>query len=35
MFYKSPGRALQDLLGFNTGPLWKKMIHYEKNGAKF
>jgi hypothetical protein len=24
MFYKSPDRALQDLRGINTGPLWKK-----------
>ena len=23
MLYKSPGRALQDLWGINTGPLWK------------
>jgi hypothetical protein len=26
MFYKSPGRVLQDLRGINTGPLWKKIV---------
>jgi hypothetical protein len=35
MFYKSPGRALLDLWGINTGHYGKKVVHYEKNGAKF
>jgi hypothetical protein len=35
MLYKSPGRALQDLRGINTGHYGKKVVHYEKNGAKF
>ena len=35
MLYKSPGRALQGLRGINTGPLWKKVVHYEKYGGKF
>jgi hypothetical protein len=34
MFYKSPGRALQDLRGINTGHYGKKVVHYE-NGAKY
>ena len=34
MFYKSTGRALHDLRGINTGPLWKKVVNYERNGAK-
>ena len=33
MFYKSPGRALQDLRGINTGPLWKKKWTIMKNMA--
>jgi hypothetical protein len=35
MFYKSPGRALQDLLGISTGRYGKKVVHYKKNGIKF
>ena len=35
MFYKSPGRALRDLRGINTGHYGKIVVHYEKNGAKF
>ena len=35
MFYKFPGRALRDLLSINTGHYGKKVVHYEKNGAKF
>jgi hypothetical protein len=35
MFYKSLGRALRDLRGINTGHYGKKVVHYEKNGAKF
>ena len=30
MFYKSPGRALRDLRGINTGHYGKKVVHYEK-----
>jgi hypothetical protein len=30
MFYKSPGRALQDLLGISTGRYGKKVVHYKK-----
>jgi hypothetical protein len=35
MHYKSPGKALQNLRGINTGSLWKKVVHYEKYGGKF
>jgi hypothetical protein len=35
MFYKSPGSALRDLRGIDTGHYGKKVVHYEKNGAKF
>jgi hypothetical protein len=35
MFYKSPGNALRDLRGVNTEHYGKKVVHYEKNSAKF
>ena len=34
MFYKSPGRALRDLRGINTGHYGKKVVHNENNGTK-
>jgi hypothetical protein len=35
MLYKSPGRALQDLRGINTGHYGKKVVHYEKMAPNF
>ena len=34
MFYISPGRALQDFQGINTGPLWKKWSIMKNNGRQ-